>query len=58
MLSSWPWLLAGVPATLLYGAIVVCARLLRRLWVRAQVDRALGRMASAADARARLRRVK
>ncbi|WP_295641343.1 hypothetical protein [uncultured Methylibium sp.] len=58
MLSSWPWLLAGVPAALLYGATVLCARLLRRWWVRAQVDSALRRMTSAADARARLRRVK
>jgi hypothetical protein len=58
MLSSWPWLLAGVPAAVLYGATVLCARVLRRCWVRAQVDRALGRMVSAANARARLRRVK
>lgn len=58
MLSAWPWLLAGVPATVLYGATVLCTRVLRRCWVRAQVDSALRRMTSAADARARLRRVK
>lgn len=58
MLSSWPWLLAGVPAAVLYGATVLCARVLRRWWVRAQVDSALRRVTSAADARARLRRVK
>lgn len=57
-LSSWPWMLAGVPAAALYGAGAFGLRLLWRCVVRARVDRTLDREANAINARSKLRRVK
>ncbi|HRH85212.1 MAG TPA: hypothetical protein PLO41_00045 [Rubrivivax sp.] len=57
-LSSWSWLLAGMPAAVVYGAGAFGLRLLWRWVVRAQVDRVLDREASVVNARSKLRRVK
>lgn len=58
VLSSWPWLLASMPAAVLHGVGTFGFRVLWRWMVRVRVDRILDREASVINARSKLRRVK
>ena len=58
VMSAWATLLVGVPLVLLYGPLVVTARLLWRCRTRGQVDRAMEITKRRASGRPLLRRVK